>query len=79
MVGCLADPFPLRLKPIMRDAVIVEAVRTPIGKRNGKLAAWHPVDLLAHTLRALIARSGIDPALVEDEFVTGLGECLNIP
>ncbi|MBX7214840.1 MAG: thiolase family protein [Thermoflexales bacterium] len=54
----------------MRDAVIVEAVRTPIGKRNGKLAAWHPVDLLAHTLRALIARSGIDPALVED-VITG--------
>src|SRR4051812_45511982 len=52
----------------MRDAVIVEAVRTPIGKGRptGSLAGVHPVDLLAHTLRALIERSGIDPALVDD-------------
>jgi acetyl-CoA acyltransferase len=44
----------------MRDAVIVEAVRTPIGKGrpSGALAGVHPVDLLAHTLRALIERSG---------------------
>ncbi|MGW7366857.1 thiolase family protein [Streptomyces sp. NPDC054841] len=52
----------------MRDAVIVEAVRTPIGKGkpNGALAHVHPVELLSHTLRALVERSGIDPALVDD-------------
>ncbi|MFJ6833956.1 thiolase family protein [Streptomyces sp. NPDC091209] len=52
----------------MRDAVIVEAVRTPVGKGkpNGSLAHVHPVELLAHTLRALVERSGIDPALIDD-------------
>ncbi|MBC9729652.1 thiolase family protein [Streptomyces sp. TRM68367] len=52
----------------MRDAVVVEAVRTPIGKGkpNGTLAHVHPVELLAHTLRTLIERSGVDPALVDD-------------
>ncbi|MET8972857.1 thiolase family protein [Streptomyces hydrogenans] len=52
----------------MRDAVIVEAVRTPIGKGKpgGALAHVHPVDLLSHTLRALVERAGIDPALVDD-------------
>ncbi|MEV4572376.1 thiolase family protein [Nonomuraea jabiensis] len=52
----------------MRDAVIVQAVRTPIGKGKpgGGLSAIHPVDLLAHTLRALIERSGVDPSLVDD-------------
>ncbi|MEU1515494.1 thiolase family protein [Streptomyces sp. NPDC005811] len=52
----------------MRDAVIVEAVRTPIGKGrpNGSLAHVHPVELLAHTLRALVERSGVDPALIDD-------------
>lgn len=50
----------------MRDAVIVEAVRTPVGKRGGGLAGVHPVDLSAHVLDALVQRSGIDPALVED-------------
>ena len=50
----------------MRDAVIVEAVRTPTGKRNGGLAGTHPADLSAHVLRALIERSGVDPALVDD-------------
>ncbi|MET9344000.1 thiolase family protein [Nonomuraea sp. NPDC003804] len=52
----------------MRDAVIVQAVRTPIGKGkpSGALAQVHPVELLAHTLRALIERSGVDPALVDD-------------
>ncbi|SFI63328.1 acetyl-CoA acyltransferase [Streptosporangium canum] len=52
----------------MRDAVIVEAVRTPIGKGKpgGALAGVHPVDLLAHTLRTLVGRSGVDPALVDD-------------
>ncbi|MEU7102868.1 thiolase family protein [Streptomyces longwoodensis] len=52
----------------MRDAVIVEAVRTPLGKGkpNGSLAHVHPVELLAHTLRTLVERSGVDPALVDD-------------
>ncbi|MFF0424874.1 thiolase family protein [Streptomyces sp. NPDC004520] len=52
----------------MRDAVIVESVRTPIGKGKpgGSLADVHPVALLSHTLRALIDRSGVDPALVDD-------------
>jgi acetyl-CoA acyltransferase len=50
----------------MATAVIVDAVRSPLGRRNGKLAGTHPVDLAAHTLRALVERTGIDPALVED-------------
>jgi acetyl-CoA acyltransferase len=50
----------------MRDAVIVEAVRTPVGKRNGALAGIHPVDLSAHVLAALAGRTGIDPAVVDD-------------
>jgi acetyl-CoA acyltransferase len=50
----------------MRDAVIVEAVRSPIGKRNGGLAGRHAADLSADVLRALVSRSGIDPGLVED-------------
>jgi len=50
----------------MRDAVIVEAVRTPVGKRNGGLSGVHPVDLSAHVLEALAARSGIDPGVVDD-------------
>ena len=50
----------------MRDAVIVEAVRTPLGKRNGALAGVHPVELSAHVLKALVERTGFDPALVDD-------------
>ena len=50
----------------MRDAVIVEAVRTPVGKRSGGLSGVHPVDLSAHVLEALASRSGIDPAVVDD-------------
>jgi acetyl-CoA acyltransferase len=50
----------------MTDAVIVDAVRTPLGRRNGKLAGWHPVDLAAHTLSALVDRTGIDPAVIDD-------------
>ncbi|MGW7569250.1 thiolase family protein [Streptomyces tendae] len=52
----------------MRDAVVVEAVRTPMGKGkpNGALAHVHPVELLAHTLRTLVERSGVDPALIDD-------------
>jgi acetyl-CoA acyltransferase len=50
----------------MQNAVIIDAVRTPLGKRNGKLKDVHPVELAAHTLRALLERTDIDPALVED-------------
>jgi acetyl-CoA acyltransferase len=49
-----------------RDAVIVDAVRTPVGRRAGGLSGTHPVDLSAHVLDALVARTGLDPALVED-------------
>ncbi|WP_028927509.1 thiolase family protein [Pseudonocardia acaciae] len=50
----------------MRDAVIVEALRTPVGTRDGKLSGIHPVDLSAHLLEALTQRTGIDPAVVDD-------------
>ena len=50
----------------MQTAVIVDAIRTPLGKRNGRLKNWHPVDLAAETLRALVQRTGIDPGLVDD-------------
>lgn len=50
----------------MRDAVIVDAVRTPIGKRNGALSEIHPGDLSAHVLTALASRVGFDPATVDD-------------
>lgn len=50
----------------MRDAVIVEAVRTPVGKRGGGLASVHPTDLSAHVLESLVARVGLDPVHVDD-------------
>lgn len=50
----------------MNDAVIVDAVRTPLGRRNGALAGWHPVDLAAHVLRALVDRNDLDPGLLDD-------------
>jgi acetyl-CoA acyltransferase len=50
----------------MRDAVIVGAVRTPVGKRNGGLSGVHPADLSAHVLRGLVERTGVDPALIDD-------------
>ncbi|MDA8025235.1 MAG: thiolase family protein [Actinomycetota bacterium] len=50
----------------MTNAVIVDVVRTPGGKRNGKLSGWHPADLAAETLKALVARNDIDPAIIED-------------
>src|SRR6195952_481551 len=50
----------------MPTAVIVDVVRTPLGKRNGRLKDWHPVDLAAETLRALEQRNGLDPAMVDD-------------
>ena len=50
----------------MRDAVIVDAVRSPIGKRRGGLSTLHAVDLSAQVLNALVARTGVDPLLVDD-------------
>ena len=50
----------------MRDAVIVDAVRTPVGRRNGALSGLHPGDLSAHVLGALVARNGVDPVEVDD-------------
>lgn len=50
----------------MNEAVIVEAVRTPSGRRNGMFAHWRPVDLLAHVLSALVQRCALDPAMVDD-------------
>ena len=50
----------------MAEAYIVDAVRTPIGRRGGGLAQVHPADLGAHVLRALVARTGVDPGAVED-------------
>jgi acetyl-CoA acetyltransferase len=45
--------------PEVREAVIVEAVRTPIGKRNGSLKDTHPVDLLAEALKEVVGRAGV--------------------
>ena len=49
----------------MNTAVIVDAVRTPLGKRNGRLKNWHPVDLAAEMLSALTTRNDIDPAMID--------------
>jgi acetyl-CoA acyltransferase len=49
-----------------RDAVIVDAVRTPVGKRRGSLADWHAADLSAFVLGALVDRNGVDPVVVDD-------------
>src|SRR5215472_12185431 len=48
------------------EAVIVDAVRTPLGKRDGMLKSWHPVDLLGHTLNGLAQRNKLKPELVDD-------------
>ena len=50
----------------MREAVIVEAVRTPVGKRNGGLSGVHAADLSAVVLNALVDRTGLDPSTVDD-------------
>ncbi len=53
-------------RPIVRDAVIVDAVRTPAGRRNGMLKDWHAADLAAHVLKALEERNNLDPMMVDD-------------
>ena len=50
----------------MAEAYIVEAVRTPVGRRGGGLSQVHPADLGAHSIKALIERTGVDPAAVDD-------------
>ena len=52
----------------MAEAYIVDAVRTPVGRRGGGLAQVHPADLGAHVLKALVERTGLDPLAVEDVF-----------
>ncbi|MHB0772976.1 acetyl-CoA C-acetyltransferase [Bradyrhizobium sp. 1.29L] len=61
----------------MAEAYIIEAVRTAGGRRNGKLAGWHPANMAAEPLNAIVDRSGIDPAAVDDVIlgcVTQAGE-----
>lgn len=50
----------------MRSAVIVDAIRTPIGRRAGQLRNWHPVDLMAEVLTSLQSRQDIDPTVIDD-------------
>ena len=61
----------------MTNAVIVDAVRTAVGRKNGKLKDWHPVDLAAEPLKAIVERNSLDPKLVDDVImgcVTQTGE-----
>jgi acetyl-CoA acyltransferase len=60
----------------MREAVIVDAVRTPVGKGKpgGALSGLHPVDLHAHAIRSLVERTGIDPSLVDDVISGAVGQ-----
>lgn len=51
------------------EPVVVDAMRTPVGKRAGRLEKWHPVDLMGETLRQLVARSGIDPDDIDDVII----------
>ena len=50
----------------MTTAVIVDAIRSPLGKRNGRLQNWHPVDLAAEVMSTLVHRTGLDPASIDD-------------
>ena len=50
----------------IRQAVIVDTIRTAFGKRKGALAQWHPTDLLGYTLKHLLERNDVDPAVVDD-------------
>src|SRR5262249_37271416 len=57
-----------------REAVIVDAVRTPLGRRDGMLKNWHPVDLLGFTLQGLVARNKLDPAQIDDVIAGCVGQ-----
>ena len=50
----------------MSEAFIIDAVRTPVGRRNGGLSQAHPADLGAHVIKALVDRAGFDPRAVDD-------------
>ena len=50
----------------MINAVIVDAIRSPLGRRNGKLKNWHPVDLASEIMQQLVQRNDLDPALIDD-------------
>ena len=63
----------------MASAVIVDVVRTALGKRNGKLKDWHPVDLAAETLKAVVERNDLDPALVGVSAAGVVGGLLAVP
>jgi acetyl-CoA C-acetyltransferase len=58
----------------MPDAYLVEALRTAAGRRNGRLAGWHPADLAACLLDALVAKTGIDPSAIEDVVMGCVGQ-----
>jgi len=64
--GNLAHRQILATMTTMANAVIIDAVRTPVGRRGGRLSGWHAVDLAAQPLLALIERNDLDPSLVED-------------
>jgi acetyl-CoA C-acetyltransferase len=66
MEGTLPTKRSLGKVSTMTEAYLVEAVRTPVGRRGGGLATIHPADLGAHVLNALVERSGVDPAAVDD-------------
>jgi acetyl-CoA acyltransferase len=57
-----------------RQAVIIDAVRTPLGRRDGMLKAWHPVDLLGFTLKRLVTRNKLDPARIDDVIAGCVGQ-----
>ncbi|WP_027930136.1 acetyl-CoA C-acetyltransferase [Amycolatopsis thermoflava] len=50
----------------MPEAFLLDAVRTPVGRRGGALSGWHPADLAAHIIRAVVSRAGVEPELVDD-------------
>src|ERR1022692_1351110 len=64
---------------VVSEAYIVGAVRAPVGRRNGGLASVHPVDLAAHVLAELIARTGADPAGVESMSQVPMGTSVSLP
>jgi acetyl-CoA C-acetyltransferase len=66
MAGSLPTKRSLGKLAVVTDAYLVEALRTPVGRRGGGLATAHPADLGAHVLRELFARTGVDPAAVDD-------------
>lgn len=58
----------------MAEAYIVSAGRVAGGRRNGRLSGWHPVDLAAATIDAVVERAGIDPAVIEDVVMGCVGQ-----